>query len=376
MAHRIVVTGAGGQLGKVLVRDLQKAHEVFGLTRESLDVADRAAVRERVAKLRPTVVVNGAAFNDVDGAEDDPKAAIATNGFGVGALADAAAAADAILIHFSSDFVFDGRTTRPYTEKDLPNPLSLYGASKLLGDVLAPRAPKHWILRLASVFGGEGRTSSIGKMAEMLAKGEPVKAFYDRTVTPSYVEDVSRTVQMLFERKLPLGPLSLRQLGDGHVARAGDGAGPDDGVEDGRLGHLDGEGRPQGAPPPILRPLEQPARGCGDRASGLAKHSLPVRGSARESLTSEPVARPSPAERPASRREALFPEAGRQPARVSWRRGLPARGAVSLSSEKSGSAVKPERSLSGPRESHLSRTRAKARRTAPATPRIAQRGAM
>ncbi len=205
MAHRIVVTGAGGQLGKVLVRDLQKAHEVFGLTRESLDVADRAAVRERVAKLRPTVVVNGAAFNDVDGAEDDPKAAIATNGFGVGALADAAAAADAILIHFSSDFVFDGRTTRPYTEKDLPNPLSLYGASKLLGDVLAPRAPKHWILRLASVFGGEGRTSSIGKMAEMLAKGEPVKAFYDRTVTPSYVEDVSRTVQMLFERKLRWG---------------------------------------------------------------------------------------------------------------------------------------------------------------------------
>ncbi len=205
MGHRIFVAGAGGQLGKVLVRDLQKGHEVFGLTRESLDVADRPAVRDRVVKLKPTVIVNCAAYNDVDGAEENPKAAFATNGLGVGALADAAAAADAVFIHFSSDFVFDGRASRPYTEKDLPNPLSFYGASKLLGDVLAPRAPKHWILRLESVFGGEGRTSSIGKMADMLAKGEPVKAFYDRTVTPSYVEDVSRTVQKLLERKLPWG---------------------------------------------------------------------------------------------------------------------------------------------------------------------------
>ncbi|MFI5181023.1 MAG: dTDP-4-dehydrorhamnose reductase [Thermoanaerobaculia bacterium] len=205
MGHRIVVTGAGGQLGSVLARDLQKDHEVFGLTRESLDVADRAAVRDRIAKLRPTVVVNAAAYNDVDGAEEDPKAAFATNGFAVGALADAAAAAGSILVHFSSDFVFDGRVTRPYTEKDLPNPLSLYGASKLLGEVLAPRAPKHWILRLESVFGGEGGTSSIGKMADMLAKGEPVKAFYDRTVTPSYVDDVSRVVQRLLEKPLPWG---------------------------------------------------------------------------------------------------------------------------------------------------------------------------
>ncbi len=189
----------------VLVRDLQKEHDVFGLTRESLDVADRMAVRERISKLRATVVVNCAADNDVDGAEENPKAAFATNGFGVGALADAAAAANAIFIHFSSDYVFDGRASRPYTEKDLPNPLSLYGASKLLGEVLAPRAPKHWILRLESVFGGEGRTSSIGKMADMLAKGEPVKAFYDRTVTPSYVEDVSRVVQRLLEKPLPWG---------------------------------------------------------------------------------------------------------------------------------------------------------------------------
>jgi len=149
--------------------------------------------------------VNAAAWNDVDGAEDDPKTALAANGLAVGALADAAAAAGALFVHFSSDFVFDGRASRPYTEKDLPNPLSLYGASKLLGDVLAPRAGKYWILRLESVFGGGGRRSSIGRMAEMLEKGEPVKAFYDRTVTPSFVEDVSRVVQRLLEKPLPWG---------------------------------------------------------------------------------------------------------------------------------------------------------------------------
>jgi dTDP-4-dehydrorhamnose reductase len=205
MSLRIVVTGAGGQLGKILVRDLQKSHEVFGLTRETLDVADRVAVGERVVKLRPGVVVNCAAWNDVDGAEDDPKKALAVNGFGVGALADAAAACEAVFFHFGSDFVFDGKTTRPYTEKDLPNPLNVYGASKLLGEILAPRAPKHYVLRVESLFGGEGRTSSIGKMAEQLAKGEPVRAFYDRTVTPSYVEDVSRVVRRLLEKPLPWG---------------------------------------------------------------------------------------------------------------------------------------------------------------------------
>ncbi len=205
MSLRIVVTGAGGQLGKVLVRDLQKGHEVFGLTRETLDIADRPAVTERVAKLRPGVVVNGAAYNDVDGAEENPKLALAVTGFGVGALADAAAASDAVLVHFGSDYVFDGRATRPYTEKELPNPLSVYGASKLLGEILAPRAPKHYVLRVESLFGGAGHSSSIGTMAEKIAKGEPVKAFYDRTVTPSYVGDVSRAVQRLLEKRLPYG---------------------------------------------------------------------------------------------------------------------------------------------------------------------------
>ncbi len=205
MPLRIVVTGAGGQLGKVLVRDLQKSHEVFGLTRETLDIADRAAVAERIVKLRPGVIVNCAAYNDVDGAEENPKLALAANSFGVGALADAAATCDAVFVHFGSDYVFDGRTTRPYTEKDLPNPLSVYGASKLLGEILAARAPKHYVLRVESLFGGEGRASSIGKMAEAIAKGEPVKAFYDRTVTPSYVEDVSRAVQKLLEKRLPFG---------------------------------------------------------------------------------------------------------------------------------------------------------------------------
>ena len=205
MALRIVVTGAGGQLGQVLVRDFQKAHEVYGLTRESLDITDRGAVAERILKLRPTVVVNCAAYNDVDGAEENPKIALAANAFGVSALADAARTCDAVFVHFGSDFVFDGTASRPYTEKDPPNPLSVYGASKLLGEILATRAPKHYVVRVESVFGGGGHGSSIGRMADAFAKGDPVRAFVDRTVSPSFVDDVSRATRRLVEKGAPFG---------------------------------------------------------------------------------------------------------------------------------------------------------------------------
>jgi dTDP-4-dehydrorhamnose reductase len=205
MSLRVVVTGAGGQLGQVLVRDFQKTHEVFGLTRESLDITDPVGVAERILKLRPTAILNCAAYNDVDGAEENPKAALAANAFGVSALADAAAASDAVFVHFGSDFVFDGKTSRPYTEKDPPNPLSVYGASKLLGEILATRAPRHYVLRLESVFGGAGRSSSIGRMADAIAKGELVRAFADRTVSPSFVDDVSRATRRLVEKKAPFG---------------------------------------------------------------------------------------------------------------------------------------------------------------------------
>jgi len=205
MELRVVLTGAAGQLGQVLTRDLKRTHEVFALTRSSLELTDRTVVPERVAKQRPEVIVNCAAYNDVDGAEENVRTALDVNAFAVQSLAEAAALADATLVHFGSDFVFDGRASGPYNEKDRPNPRSVYGASKLLGEVFAQVVPKHYVLRVESLFGGPGGKSTVDRMAADLLGGRPVRAFYDRTVSPSYVEHVSVAVRRLIEKRAPYG---------------------------------------------------------------------------------------------------------------------------------------------------------------------------
>jgi dTDP-4-dehydrorhamnose reductase len=142
---RIVVVGAAGQLGRELVRVLP-AETTVALGRAELDLGEPAAVAARLGGLRFDVVVNAAADNRVDQAEDDPAAAVAVNALAVGALAAACRRADAWLVQLSTDYVFDGRSRRPYTEDDAPNPLGAYARSKLAGELLARTlgaAPRH-----------------------------------------------------------------------------------------------------------------------------------------------------------------------------------------------------------------------------------------
>ena len=205
LALRIVITGAGGQLGQVLTRELRKGgHDVAALTRVSLDVTQGAAAVERVVKLQPEVIVNAAAFG-VDASEADPRHALDVNAFAVQTLADAARRTSAGLLHFSSDFVFDGETSTPYTEAARPNPRSVYGASKLLGEIFAQNVTKHWVLRVESLFGNPEGKSSIDKMVADLKAGRGVKAFSDRTVSPSYLDDVAAATRRLLERNAPPG---------------------------------------------------------------------------------------------------------------------------------------------------------------------------
>ena len=205
LALRIVITGAGGQLGQVLLRELRKSgHDVAAFTHATLDVTQRDAVFEKVAKLQPAVIVNAAAFG-VDASEEDPRRALEVNGFAVQTLAEAARRASAGLVQYSSDFVFDGTATSPYTEAARPNPLNVYGASKLLGECFAQNAPRHWVLRVESLFGNADGTSSIDKMTADLKVGRGVKAFNDRTVSPSYMEDVAAATKRLLERNVASG---------------------------------------------------------------------------------------------------------------------------------------------------------------------------
>jgi dTDP-4-dehydrorhamnose reductase len=201
---RVLVTGAGGRLGATIV-DAFKDAEVIAHTRASLDITDQAAVSRAVADARPDVIINCAAFNDVDGAENAPVASLAVNAFAPRNLAVAARDGGATLVHYSTDFVFDGASDRPYEEADPPRPLSAYGSSKLLGEWFALEAPSVYVLRVESLFGGHPAKSSIDKILAGIENGRPVRVFADRTVTPSYVADVTAATMALLERQPAFG---------------------------------------------------------------------------------------------------------------------------------------------------------------------------
>ncbi len=205
MPLRWVVLGAGGQLGQALARELRKAgHEVTALTRAALDVTQRFAVLDRVAKLKPEVIANATVLG-VDPSEDDPKAALAVNAFAVRSLADVARSTDAALVHFSSDYVFDGAATAPYRETDRPNPVNVYGATKLLGELYAQNAPRGYVLRVEGLFGTPGGKGTIDKMIAEARQGRTLTAFYDRKVSPVHVDDVATATRRLVEKNASAG---------------------------------------------------------------------------------------------------------------------------------------------------------------------------
>jgi dTDP-4-dehydrorhamnose reductase len=202
---RILVTGAAGQLGTTIARDYTGRANVLPVTRKILDIGDGAAVEAFIAREHPDAVINCAAYNDVDGAEDHATDAIRVNALAVRALARGSAAAGAVLVHYSSDFVFDGLADRPYTEDDEPAPQSVYASSKLLGEWFAADCARHYVLRVESLFGGLQRRSSVDRIVDAIRQGKPARVFVDRTVTPSYVRDVADATWRLMETAAPSG---------------------------------------------------------------------------------------------------------------------------------------------------------------------------
>jgi len=200
---RIAVVGARGQLAAAVAHECAPAHEIVALAHADLDVTDDGAVAAAMARIKPDVIVNGAAFNDVDAAEDRPVDALNLNAFAVRALSRAAQAHGATLVHYSTDFVFDGRATTPYSETDPPSPRSVYAASKLVGEWFALEAPRSYVLRVESLFGrapGAGpEKGSVAGILKTLAAGGSPKVFADRTISPTYIPDAARATRVLVE---------------------------------------------------------------------------------------------------------------------------------------------------------------------------------
>jgi dTDP-4-dehydrorhamnose reductase len=199
--RRVLVTGADGQLAYYVARAFDGA-DVVALNRRALDITDPAAVAATVAASAPDLIVNCAAFNDVDGAEDRPEQALAVNAFAVRSLALAAEAAGAVLVHYSTDFVFDGAgTSQPHTEADAPAPRSTYASSKLMGEWFALDAPRAFVLRVESLFGSPagwtGRRGTLDVMVAGLREGREVRVFTDRVVSPGYTPDIAAATRHL-----------------------------------------------------------------------------------------------------------------------------------------------------------------------------------
>jgi dTDP-4-dehydrorhamnose reductase len=201
-AGRVLVAGATGQLGAAVVRAFGD-RDVVAWSSRTLDVADPEAVARAITEARPAAVINCAAFNDVDRAEDDPAAALAVNALAVRSMARACETVGAVLVHYSTDFVFDGEATAPYDEDAKPAPRSHYGASKLLGEWFALDAPRALVLRVESLFGTPaewtGRRGSLEAIVAGLESGREVRVFADRVVSPGYVHDIAEATRHLLQ---------------------------------------------------------------------------------------------------------------------------------------------------------------------------------
>jgi dTDP-4-dehydrorhamnose reductase len=193
---RILVTGAGGQLALELVGVLS-AHEVHAIDELGLDITNRQAVFDAVQRIRPTWVINAAAYNEVDKAEMDLERAFAVNTAGPSNLADAAATAGAEIIHISTDYVFDGRKGEPYIETDRPNPLSVYGRSKYEGDlrVLNSAAPA-CVLRTAWLYGAHGK-NFVKAIQGAAQKGGPLRVVADQVGSPTWTRYLAQAISEL-----------------------------------------------------------------------------------------------------------------------------------------------------------------------------------
>jgi dTDP-4-dehydrorhamnose reductase len=200
---KILIAGAHGQLGRAL-RAALRGHDVEALGRDQLDITRADEVLRAVRASACALVVNAAAYNAVDRAEAEPAAAFATNEAGPRTLAEATAGCGAALLHFSSDYVFDGGSREPYAEDARPNPLSVYGKSKLAGErAIRSVNPRHYIVRTAWLYSEHGHNFPLTMIGA--AKRGPLRVVDDQHGSPTYAPHLAAAVRRLIDAGAPFG---------------------------------------------------------------------------------------------------------------------------------------------------------------------------
>jgi dTDP-4-dehydrorhamnose reductase len=206
MGDRALIFGAKGQLGVELTRVFrERGYEVTGYERSQVDICDPARVEKVVSDHDPRVILNAAAYNMVDVAEREPQSAYMVNGLAVRNLAVAARHADAALVHFSTDYVFDGTAGRAYLETDQPHPLGAYAVSKLAGELYAQAyLEKPLIIRTSGVFGPAGTQTARGNFVELMLRlaggSQTIRVVEDHVASPTYAPLLAERTADLYER--------------------------------------------------------------------------------------------------------------------------------------------------------------------------------
>ncbi len=199
---KILVSGSKGMLGTDLVRLLAPAHSVIGVDLDELDITDRRAVEERLVALAPDVLINAAAYTDVDRSEEQKDLAFRVNAEGAANLALACRASGARLLHVSTDYVFDGRGRRAYAEEDPPNPLGVYGRSKWEGEKrIGEILPEACLIRTAWLYGKAGRNFVKAILAQAEQKNK-LRVVDDQRGSPTYTVDLAAALRAAAEKNL------------------------------------------------------------------------------------------------------------------------------------------------------------------------------
>ena len=196
---KILITGSNGMLGHDLIEVLKDNRELLLTTSKTLDITDGDSVMDFIVKSNPDIVINSAAYTDVDGCESNPDLAYNVNGEGVKNLALACREVDCPLVHISTDYVFNGQNDRPWVEDDEIGPISIYGKSKLKGEEhIKEILEKYFIVRTAWLYGVNGRNFP-RTMLELAQNHSEITVVYDEVGTPTYTPDLAKGISKLIE---------------------------------------------------------------------------------------------------------------------------------------------------------------------------------
>lgn len=213
---KVLILGAKGSLGQTFV-DIYHDQQVTAWDRDELDITDEQAVSQKISELKPDLIINCAAYNAVDKAEDERELANQINGYAVGYIAKAAMQVQATLVHFSSAYVFAGDKPEGYNEDDLPNPLSVYGQSKLLGEMEAQgKTDKLYVIRTTWLYGKfseTGKPSFVDTMLKLGQQNKEIKGIDDEFGQPTNVLDLAQATRAMVEVKKPFGIYHLTNSG-------------------------------------------------------------------------------------------------------------------------------------------------------------------